>query len=460
MDEHRTVWGRICSLKHPFLTVLLLGILIRALVGALSIVYDADYWAVVIRNIESGNGLYGLEGYYYTPVWGYILGGIAAFQDAFLNVGESAVRIAEALFTEGSGGYFSATIPSLLVIYSVKIPLFVCDLITSFVVMRLVKEATDDGRKALFAFSLVFISPVLLMSTGVISMPDTVSAMFAVLTVYCLKKRYPLIAGMTFSLAALVKFFPAFMIFVMVGYMASRCRSEGRDPVPDIAMAVVGAAIMTVLVFLPQILAGNLEQCFQFLEDRTGFADGDNLFDTLAGLGRILIYGIILILSALFGCRMSRYSGDDPFRELMRYCLIIAASVLIYPPTTQYIVILVPFLAYWIATSDRRHILSWKILAVGSVIYTMSSFGLALLPLAVWAGFPDVGSALHIFDVWYSPIVAGICPGNIQFAVGGVLQCSAIILVLYGMYMDAVRDGKRLLSCSSKARYRRRCDNP
>lgn len=437
MGERRTAWDRICGLSHPFLTVLLIGIVIRAIIGSLSIVYDADYWTIVIRNIETGNGLYGLEGYYYTPVWGYILGGIAAFQDVFLNVGESAVRVAEAIFVEGAGGYFSATIPSLLMIYSVKIPLFVCDLITAMVVMKLVREATDDERKSLLAFALVFMSPVLLMSTGIISMPDTVSAMFAVMTVYCLKKRYPLVAGMTFSMAVLVKFFPAFMIFVLVGYMVSRCRSEGRDPVPDIVMAVAGAAIMTVLVFLPQFLAGNLEQCFQFLGDRTGFADGDDLFDTLAGIGRILVYGIVLLMSALFGYRLSRYSGDDHFGELMRYCMIIAASVLIYPPTTQYIVILVPFLAYWIAASDRRYILSWKVLAVGSVIYTMSSFGLALLPSAVWAGFPDLGSALHLFDAWYTPLFAGVAPGNIQFCIGGVLQCSAILLVLYMVYSDA-----------------------
>lgn len=436
MDERRTVWDRICGTRHPFLTVLLIGVLIRAVIGSLAVVYDADYWAVVIRNIESGNGIYGLEGYYYTPVWGYILGGIAAFQDAFLNIGESAVRIAEALFVEGIRGYFSATIPSLLVIYSVKIPLFACDLITAFVVMRLVKEATGDERRALLAFVLVFLSPVLLMSTGVISMPDTVSAMFAVLTVYCLKKGCPLVGGMTFALAALVKFFPAFMIFVFVGYMVSKNRAEGRGPVPEIALAVIGAGIMTLLVFMPQIIAGSIEQCFQFLGDRTGFADGDGLFDTLAGLGRLATYGIVLLLSILFGYRMSGYSGDDPFRELMRYCLIIAVLVLVYPPTTQYIVVLVPFLAYWIAASDRRYILSWKILAVGSVVYTMSSFGLSLLPLAVWAGFPDVGSALHIFDAWYSPIAAGISAGNIQFCIGGLMQCSAILLILYGLYMD------------------------
>lgn len=437
MLERGMVWNRICGIRHPFLTVLLVGILARALIGSLAIVYDADYWVTVIRNIESGNGLYGLEGYYYTPVWGYILGGIAAFQDVFMDIGESAVRVAEALFVEGSGPYFSATIPSLAAIYSIKLPLFVCDLVTALVVMKLVQESTGDVRKSLFAFALVFLSPVLLMSTGVISMPDTVAAMFAVLTIYCLRNGCPLVGGMTFALAVLVKFFPVFMIFVFVGYLVSRNRIEGCSPVPDIAKAVAGAGVMTLLIFLPQIIGGNLDQCFQFLGDRTGFTAEDGIFDTIAGIGRLVAYGAVMLLSALVGYRMARYDLDDPFREMMRYCLLIAVLVLVYPPTTQYIVILVPFLAYWIAAADRRYIIGWKVLAVGAVVYSTASLGLSLLPLAVWGGFPDVGSALHLFDFWCTPVIAGIAPNNIQFVIGGIMQCAAILIVLYMICRDA-----------------------
>ncbi len=427
------VFGRIAAriegCRHPLLLILLVGIIIRMAVGSLAIVYDSDYWAIVIRNLETGNGLYGLEGYYYTPVWGYVLGGVAAFQNMFMDLGESAVRITEALFIEGCGPYFSATIPSLALIYSVKFPLFCCDLITAEVVRRLVLERTGNGRRSLAAFALVFLSPVLLMSTGVIAMPDTISAMFAVLTIYCLRKGYPLIGGMTFALAVLVKFFPAFMIFALVGYMVSNARREGRRPVADIALAVLGSATMTLLIFLPQIMDGSVAMCFQFLGDRSGFSEGDGILDMLIGSSRLITYAAVLVIAAYLGLKSLSADGD-PFDTLMRNCLFTAALVLIYPPTTQYIVILVPFLAYWIAASDRGYMLGWKLLALGAPIYVLASVGSALMPLAVWAGFPDMGSAVHLFQAWYSPVFAGIAIGNMQFVIGGVLQCSAIIIIL------------------------------
>ena len=42
MLERGMVWNRICGIRHPFLTVLLVGILARALIGSLAIVYDAE----------------------------------------------------------------------------------------------------------------------------------------------------------------------------------------------------------------------------------------------------------------------------------------------------------------------------------------------------------------------------------------------------------------------------------
>ena len=54
--------SRLAAIRHPILWILVIGIAVRLLASALSIVYDADYWALVIRNIETGEGLYGVEG--------------------------------------------------------------------------------------------------------------------------------------------------------------------------------------------------------------------------------------------------------------------------------------------------------------------------------------------------------------------------------------------------------------
>ncbi len=451
-EGRRGIWARIIGCPHPFLVVLLIGIAIRIAIGGLSVVYDSDYWAIVIRNIEAGQGLYGMEGYYYTPAWGYILGLVSVFQDMFLNIGESAVRVVEALFVEGSGPYFTATVPSLIIIYSVKAPLFLCDFITAYVVMKLVREETGDESKSLLAFALTFLSPVLLMSSGVIAMPDTVSAMFAVLTMYCVKKDRMFIAGMTFATAILVKFFPVFFVFIFVGYLFA-VAGDRREAAKRLSLAVAGSVIMAALVFMPQFLEGNIEMCFQFLTDRTGVSGGDGLLDLLVGMIRIGTYALVLLGSAYLGYRMFRDPGEDPFRTLMHHCLIVATLVLVFPPTTQYIVILVPFLAYWIATSDRRFMLHWKILAVGAVIYETASNAMFLLPLSVWTGFPDLDSVLGVFRFWYSPVLGSFTFGNIQFAIGGVLQCSAILLILWTEYGDVVRAAwERRRSVSDRCR--------
>ena len=103
-ESSESIWRRLgsclCSVRHPILLIVAVGIIIRLVLMSASMVYDLDYWAVVIRNIESGEGLYDAEGYYYTPVWGYVLGFIAACQSMFLELGEVAIRVLEAFPVE------------------------------------------------------------------------------------------------------------------------------------------------------------------------------------------------------------------------------------------------------------------------------------------------------------------------------------------------------------------------
>lgn len=438
----REALGRACDrlarVRHPLLLVLVIGILLRLAISPLSIVYDSEYWALVIRNIDIGEGLYGVDGYYYTPVWGYVLGLISAMQDAFLNLGEVAVKIPEAIHMEGMGPYFSSTIPSVAFLFSIKIPLYVFDVALAFAVWYLVRDVTGDDRKAALGFALAFLSPVLLVTTGIIAMPDTISALFAILTVILLRRDHPLVAGMTFSIAVLTKFFPAFMVFVLVAYIFARHRDDRRRAVNQLALAVVGAAVMTAVIFAPQILTGNIDQCFQFITDRTGSGVDTSLLDVVSGSARILTYLIVLAISAYAGFHLYKDRDADPTRGLMKACLLVSALVLVYPPATQYIVITVPFLAYWIAAEERRFKVSWALLAVGSVICVLGSNAAMLLPMAVWEGWFDVGSLISFFDMWGEPLAYGISPRNIQFVVGSALQILGVAMVLWQLYGDSL----------------------
>ncbi|WP_400205546.1 hypothetical protein [Methanomethylophilus alvi] len=55
---------------------------------------------MIIQNIDSGNGLYELFGYYYTPVWGYIMGFIDMFSNTFLSVSELGTHVSGLLTVE------------------------------------------------------------------------------------------------------------------------------------------------------------------------------------------------------------------------------------------------------------------------------------------------------------------------------------------------------------------------
>ena len=51
------------------LKVLIIGLAIRfVLMPLLTYPFDVEHWAIIIQNIESGNGLFGLTGYFYTQI--------------------------------------------------------------------------------------------------------------------------------------------------------------------------------------------------------------------------------------------------------------------------------------------------------------------------------------------------------------------------------------------------------
>ncbi len=54
-----------------FLNVILLGLAIRFVLAPLTFNnFDVTYWVRIANMAESGVGLYGIEGYYYTSPWG------------------------------------------------------------------------------------------------------------------------------------------------------------------------------------------------------------------------------------------------------------------------------------------------------------------------------------------------------------------------------------------------------
>lgn len=422
------------GIRHPLAVIVAAGFAIHLLVMSLAMVYDSDYWAAVIRNINAGEGLYGMEGYYYTPVWGYVLGLVSAFQNACLSLGDSATRVFEVVYFEASGHQTTATVTTVVFNYCTKVPLLVCDAVLAYLTYVLVYDIRRDRGRATLAFALVFLCPVIVGSTGIIGMPDTMAAMFMMFSLILLLRNRPFFAGMCFAMAALTKFFPVFLFFPLLAYLFSRNKGDLRAGCIQVASAAAGAVMVTAAIFLPQILEGDLSACFQFITDRSGTSPVSGILARLMGYTRITVYLLVILASLLVARNIYCSDREGLDRSLLRGSMVVMALCLLYPPTTQYIVILVPLLAYYAVVEDGRYLRCWWLLAIGAFIVFTVSLSTHLLPLAVHTGIIDLESLIHFFDLWNAGPGA-LTIWNIMFVIGSVIQYSgiaALLLMVYG----------------------------
>ena len=425
--------------EHPLLTITIIGIVIRLLMIPITLVYDSDYWAVVIRNIETGNGLYELEGYYYTPVWGYVLGLISAFQSAFLDLGEMGIRSVEALPVEIPEMYLTATVTSISFLYTVKLPLVAVDFILSYLVYRLVKEVTDDEKKAIIGFGLTFICPSMLAVTMGIGMPDGIAAMFLLLTILLIRHDQPFLAGMCYSVSVLTKFFPAFLFFVILAYMMSRDMDDRKKMWTNLSLAMAGGILMSLIIFLPQLLDGNIASCFQFLSDRSGMDPDDSLFKSLIGYARLLLYSLVIIASIWMSYDLIKNRSEDQYRKFMIYCLTVIGLCFLYPPATQYLMVMTPLVVYFAVAESRKYVKCWLLLSIGGFLMTYASTGTTLLPLAVYTDIFSVTDVVNFFNMTVKEIIGPINTFMIIYFITAVIQYSGIVLTLWYIYNDHFR---------------------
>ena len=434
------VFSRLSKVRHPILLILAAGWIVRLLVMPLTVVYDADYWAIVIRNLEVGQDLYGLEGYYYTPIWGYILGLIGAFQSAFLDLGDPVMRLSETFFIEGDDWYYlSSTVPSLGFIYSYKIPLAIFDTIAAYLLYVITKDITKDEGKALTAMALMFLCPLTIGVSCIVGMPDCISVMMLLLSFVLLRKGMPILSGASFAAAGFVKFFPAYAFFLLGAFLILRRKGDKRLMARDAALFVLGAAIVSIVTFGPSILQGDFEKCFRFLTDRTGAGPADGILDAFAGFARILLYFAAAVISVIEAWKMIKSTDSMPSdKRWMRGCLIVFLVCMMYPPAPQYMIVLMPFLAYWIAVEDRRCIIGWILVSIGAVLFFTLTNGSLLLPLAAWTDLLGVDTAISILQAYM--VNWGLTPLATHYVLAGVVQYAGIIAITYFVLGDRIRE--------------------
>ena len=416
-------------LKHPLIWVTVIGLLIRVILGFfMTFSFDFSHWALVVENVRSGNGLYNLDGYYYTPVWGYLLSFISSIGD-LIGVGDLGAKIVDVLLiAENSDGHVTATLTTLSFNMLVKIPLFICDIAVAYLIRWLILWRTKDKKKANWAYVLWFLCPLVIVVSSVNGMFDNFSVLMILLSVVLLIKNKYFLAGTMFGMAVLTKFFPAFFIFIFVAYILAKHKDDGTV-IKNLGAAALGAAMISLVILLPNILEGNVTEAFSFLTSRADSGMGLG-WGVIESYGTMLAYAAFLVVSAYIAlCMYKEKRIRGPLDQRFMFFMFLNTAVLfLYPSTPQYILLLLPFLIYAFLTADKRFKKPLIMLSVGATVFSLSTTFMLLLSAGAFSGMFTVDQLSPLIDMTLQPIVFGINFMHLMY-IGGVVQYIATIYI-------------------------------
>lgn len=419
-------------LKRPLITILVLGLAVRLiLMPWFNLELDLGYWVRITGLLDAGFTLYDTAGYYYTPIWGYVVGA-SSFIGSLLGITDLATFVPE-LTPYVSGVYFlSEYVVSPAYSVVVKLPIVLADTATAFILYDLVKDITKDDRKAVVAFALWYLCPFVILISSVHGMFDSISAMLILLTISFVYKRRYILGGISFSLAVLTKFFPVFFVFFLVAYVLKR---EGfdRNGAKHLLSAFVSSIVTLFAVQFPALLRGQFWESMFFLTDRIGLSTGlaKEIFSPkvipFIIIAFVLVCAAIYLVRRMKGDAISAYvKGLDPkvrdryfIRGLVGLAVVLTILVIVYTIISIigendstihdimvalgmkavmilsfYTILLEVYLAYRVLVADE--------LTDGLVFKTLM---LSSIVIFLWPGLPQYLVVIVPFLVTYAVIV-------------------------------------------------------
>ena len=425
--------------RRPVFKVLMIGLIIRiVLMPVFTFVDDVRYWAMAMQYLQAGVGLYEISHYWYTQVWGYVLSIWSGLLN-MLGMVDYGRLVDAALPVEGFEMGHTAVVTSPMFNFMVKIPLLISDVLVGYLIYRMISDRTKDEKKATLGFALWFLCPLVICISAVHGMFDTISVLFMVLSVYALYRGHNFLAGASFAVAVLTKMFPGYLIFALIAFIAMKHKGDRRTFLKRLGITALGAGIMTMIIFLPQFLDGTYMGALKFLTGRVDtamsvFEASGDFWSNVRSIGYRLVLWVqplIFGLAALFAYMMYR-KGDGNDNESFFLCLMLTAAIM-FPYTTvpQYVLVIFPFLIFFIVMFDRRFILPYVVITVSAVILDLSipNFSL-LLSLAEYTSLLDVGTVVSLAGWMDSPLIPGMSKQAFVVAVSSAVQLIGILMIL------------------------------
>ena len=362
------------------LAILAIGLVLRFVCAPL-LTYDYDmyHWAVIMQNIDSGNGLYELTGYFYTPVWGYIMGTMLMVWNLVLRIDVFGMRFTQFLGIEDLEHiHHISTITSPEFNLAMKVPLILVDLLVGYLVYKLTMDLTQDRNKSEFAFGLWFICPIVFYMSGIQGMFDNISALFLLLCVMLVLKDKYFLGGVFLALATLLKLFPGVCALVLIIFVLKRY-ADRKDAVMRLSMAVAGGILTILVVMLPNILQGNMEQAITLITDRSSRYGGLNY----------ILYIIGMALELFIAYRFTKEGNEDLDKKMVRYILFATVCSMAFAYAPQYVIVAIPFLVVCIQF-DRGYSICWWFIGIGAFLsaITLNNFSLLTSISAYWNAIP------------------------------------------------------------------------
>jgi hypothetical protein len=426
--------------RRPVVIILIVGLVIRAvLMPFFAVVFDVSGWALAMQHIQAGVGLYEMEGYWYTPVWGYILG-MTSYLMNLLGVTGYGHLFDEILRVENIDWFYSATVTSPAFNLIVKIPSVIADVLVGYLIFKMIKEKTNDERKATYGFALWFLCPFVIYTSSVHGMFDSIYVLFMVLSVYALRKGHDFLAGASLAVAVLLKVFPAFVILPLIAYLAMKHKGDGRTLRKRLGITALGIGVMTLLIYIPQILDGTVAESLLFFTSRANGASltgsGEGLWDSLTSFGMglvIWLQPIFFVIIGIFVYVIYKKGGKDTDKALFAGLMLATSVIFLWPASPQFMLTALPFLIVFIAVYDKRFIIPLIVITIALTCNVISNFS-ALLPLAMYTNLLDPGTVVSMMEWMWQPLVFGLSKHHVLlFFVSAAQIIGTAMVVLYGI---------------------------
>lgn len=337
---------------RDLLTVTIIGLVIRYVVGIFfTYPTDVNYWVIVSENLFSNEGLYGLPGYYYTPVWGYIL---SAVTSVIGMIGIPLGEYVQELVTQNMILDWTNTLPSMWYAMAIKTVLFIFDLLVAVTLYKIGKELYSE-RHAFWMFTIWFLCPFTIVISSIRMMFENLEILLFLLSFLCMITKRPAWAGVMMALSLLTKPYGIFLAILMVGYSHAQSQSMRYT-----MRYIVAGCVTAMILFLPVILNGQLSEAMIWLTNRAG--------STGTGYNSVLNITPFIVLGSLITSAIIFFKGKSSTSALIALSAIFTSMMLLSPGNIQYYLVLLPFALLLPYRSKVIAIIAFLILSVFAFI--------------------------------------------------------------------------------------------